>query len=218
MDQFSFKKVVDTYKQCFRCHRVLPGEQFSKNRSRKDGLCIWCKDCMQKYVKKYRQDNREKIKEKQKEKSEYKKAYMKKYRQKHVAQEKIQKRKYYLDNIIQRIEYHKKYNQKNIEHIRAQGKRYRQRNRARHLAATIKRKAAKLQRTPKWLTKEQLQQIIDFYINCPEGMTVDHIYPLQGRYVSGLHHPDNLQYLTPKENCVKFNKRPEIDDLWIKDR
>ena len=65
---------------------------------------------------------------------------------------------------------------------------------------------AKLQHTPKWLTKEQEQQIKDFYINCPKGMAVDHIYPLQGKYVSGLHHPDNLQYLTRSENSSKNNR------------
>ncbi|MCK4826595.1 HNH endonuclease, partial [bacterium] len=58
------------------------------------------------------------------------------------------------------------------------------------------------------------QQIIDFYINCPEGMVVDHIIPLQSEYVSGLHHPDNLQYLSLTENSAKQNKYPEIDDLW----
>ena len=80
-----------------------------------------------------------------------------------------------------------------------------------------KYEAIKLQRLPKWLTEEQLQQIKDFYVNCPQGMTVDHIYPLQGRYVSGLHHPDNLQYLTKSANSRKYNNCPEIDDLWTKE-
>lgn len=36
--------------------------------------------------------------------------------------------------------------------------------------------------------------------------TVDHVIPLQGRKVTGLHVRDNLQILTGSENSRKFNK------------
>ena len=68
------------------------------------------------------------------------------------------------------------------------------------------RRAAKINRTPKWLSKDQLQEIELIYRNCPEGYTVDHIVPLRGKNISGLHVPWNLQYLTKSENSKKSNK------------
>lgn len=74
------------------------------------------------------------------------------------------------------------------------------------LAKTRKYQAAKLNATPKWLTKEQLKEMENFYINCPEGYEVDHKTPLQGREVKGLHVPWNLQYLLISDNRRKSNK------------
>ena len=48
--------------------------------------------------------------------------------------------------------------------------------------------------------------IKEFYDNCPKGMEVDHIIPLNGKLVSGLHTIGNLQYLTPNANRSKSNK------------
>jgi len=66
-----------------------------------------------------------------------------------------------------------------------------------------KRRCSKLQRTPPWLNKKLLNVV---YKDCPKGMVVDHIIPLRGKTVSGLHVPWNLQYLTDAENATKNNK------------
>jgi hypothetical protein len=62
--------------------------------------------------------------------------------------------------------------------------------------------AKKRTRTPGWGQKG----IHQFYENCPKGYHVDHIIPLNGENVSGLHVLNNLQYLTPFENMSKTNK------------
>lgn len=72
-----------------------------------------------------------------------------------------------------------------------------------------KRKAAKDQRTPSW---SDLERVAEIYRKCPPGMEVDHVVPLRGRSVSGLHVPENLQYLTKSENSSKCNRyTPRIE-------
>lgn len=70
-------------------------------------------------------------------------------------------------------------------------------------AASSRKRALVRQRMPAWADLEALK---DFYRACPDGMVVDHIIPLKGKTVSGLHIACNLQYLTEKENGDKSNK------------
>lgn len=76
-------------------------------------------------------------------------------------------------------------------------------NPAKALAAVRKRQAAKLQRTPPWA---DLNAIEAFYLARPLGYVIDHVIPLRGKLVSGLHVLNNLQYLTPESNMMKLNK------------
>ncbi len=57
-------------------------------------------------------------------------------------------------------------------------------------------------RTPSWANLSKIQEI---YNNCPEGFHVDHIIPLRGKNVSGLHIETNLQYLWAEDNLKKSN-------------
>lgn len=67
---------------------------------------------------------------------------------------------------------------------------------------TAKYRSKKLQATPAWVDMDAIHSI---YLNCPAGYHVDHIIPLQGKYVSGLHVHTNLQYLPAIENIQKAN-------------
>jgi len=79
-------------------------------------------------------------------------------------------------------------------------------------ADTVKRRLAKLNRTPSWLTPIDFERIENEYKLAAiltklwgESWHVDHIIPLQGKMVSGLHVPSNLQVLRGKDNVKKAN-------------
>lgn len=65
------------------------------------------------------------------------------------------------------------------------------------------RKAHIKQATPKWANLVEIRRI---YASCPKGMHVDHIIPLKGKKVCGLHVEQNLQHLDAKLNLNKHNK------------
>lgn len=74
-------------------------------------------------------------------------------------------------------------------------------------------RAKKLQRTPQWLNEDQLWFIKEIYelAQLRTKVTgvehhVDHIVPLKGKDVSGLHLPWNLQVIPWYENLSKSNK------------
>ncbi len=79
-------------------------------------------------------------------------------------------------------------------------------------ASYAKRRASKLQRTPKWLSEGDLKVIKGFYSIAQmlskvnnEPWHVDHKIPLQGKIVSGLHVPSNLQLMRGIDNETKRN-------------
>lgn len=59
--------------------------------------------------------------------------------------------------------------------------------------------------TPPWVNMEAIRAV---YAACPPSMQVDHIVPIKGKNVCGLHVAWNLSYLTISENSSKGNRWP----------
>jgi len=79
------------------------------------------------------------------------------------------------------------------------------------------RKAAQLQRTPGWLTEDDHWLIKEAYELAALRTkmfgfkwSVDHIIPLRGKTVSGLHVPRNLQVIPLSQNSSKGNRVSNI--------
>ena len=83
-------------------------------------------------------------------------------------------------------------------------------NKERYVAARARRRAAQESATPTWLTaidKAMIQEMYDAsearYIQTGIKHHVDHIVPINGKGVAGMHVPWNLQVITAHENLSK---------------
>lgn len=100
----------------------------------------------------------------------------------------------------------KRYYQDNRERELEASRRWKRENRARWAMTQAARRARIAQQTPKWADKEA---ILAIYRQCEamrkQGLNVqvDHAVPLNGRTVSGLHCPANLQIIDAKANAKK---------------
>ena len=86
---------------------------------------------------------------------------------------------------------------------------YYEANHADYVARTAKRRAAKINATPGWLSVADIEKMEAIYAECRlrgPGWEVDHIVPLQGEEVCGLHVPWNLQIIPMVENRKKSCK------------
>ena len=104
--------------------------------------------------------------------------------------------------------------QKALDNNKHRVKKFARKNPAKIAAKTMKYHAEKLKRTPPWLTKEHFKQMENVYLHAKiaedfigEKHDVDHIEPLRGKDICGLHVPWNLQVITALENKKKGNRR-----------
>jgi hypothetical protein len=171
-------------KVCSKCGQEKSLYCFYRDKSKKNGLCPSCKVCCNKQKANYIPDP-DKIREN-----------ARKYYHRNKEERRKLRMEYYYDNLEnQRAyarEYRKGYYEANKNTILKKGVYY-----------TAQYRADRQDRTPSWV---DLRVIKEFYLSCPEGYHVDHIVPLRGKNVSGLHVLENLQYLLAEDNMSKGNK------------
>jgi hypothetical protein len=180
-------------KLCCRCKQERPVEQFYANTRMKDGRNTFCIDC-------HKSDNRER-KNKLRSTPEFRateQAYKKAYREQTKGQQ---------------AEYMAQWREKNKVQINAYGRQYREKRKDHYSFLCQKRKIALLNRTPAWLTEDDFWVIEQAYELAAlrtkllgVEFHVDHVIPLRGKTVSGLHVPQNIRVVTWLENQRKTNK------------
>lgn len=169
-------------KTCTRCGAEKRNTEFSKDKSRKDGLCCHCKACVSaahaawyarnpskntQRCREWRLANPERAEQTNKEVSARQRA--------------------------RDPEYHK-----------ARVRQFKKSNPAWCAENNAARSARKLRATPEWACPEELANT---YTRArAAGLEVDHIVPLRSKVVCGLHVPHNLQLLPPAENKQKSNR------------
>lgn len=96
----------------------------------------------------------------------------------------------------------KAYRDNNPEAEKERNKQKYLRNKEYYIIKSKIRKGVITRHKPTWANANELSKI---YSLCPDGYHVDHIVPLNGELVSGLHVECNLQYLTSTDNLSKGN-------------
>lgn len=185
-------------KRCTKCHVYKELTEYTKDKQKKDGLRSDCRSCLAKH----RAKNRSQITLRER-------VYKQRNKERIAAQIKAWRKK----NGVRLAEYKRKYNQANRERNLAYSKAYAKLNSGKVNARNAERRARRSQATPIWLTKADHKYIEFLYKKASEltkqtGIQhhIDHIHPLKGKNICGLHVPNNLQILTANENMQKSNK------------
>lgn len=119
----------------------------------------------------------------------------------------------YESNKIKAKEQRKKRYLENKEREKQKMRSYYDSNKTEYYARNALRRSIRISASPSWLTPEDKEVIASLYSEAQrltestgEPWHVDHIVPLQGKTVCGLHVPWNLQVITATENLAKNNR------------
>ena len=203
-------------KVCTKCNQAKELFNFSKKSSTKDGYQYNCKQCVTSYLKKYQAVNSDVLKEKKAEYYQENKEDFAKKKAVYYAKNKERiyayGKEYYAKNKEVMLEKNAQYREQNKEQLSLKDAEAYRKDEGKYRAQTMNLSASKMNRKPSWLT-----EFDHTYIQClhqvaamrsresGEKWEVDHIIPLRGKLVSGLHVPSNLRVITAKENQQKHN-------------
>lgn len=189
-------------KRCSKCGEVKPLDAFSRNAATRDGYGGWCKGCL----KAYRAANPEMLAAQQ---AAYRAAHPEKmaaYRAANAEKLAAQQAAWRAANVEKRAAALDAWRAANADKVAA----YYVSNRDRYAARCALRRARLLQATPAWANLELVAAYYTLAAAFTQGSGVehhvDHIEPLQGKHVCGLHCEFNLQVLPAQVNAAKGNR------------
>jgi 5-methylcytosine-specific restriction endonuclease McrA len=192
---------------------------FSKNIRSKDGFQSVCKTCHNEAAKRWAKNNPKKMRAAtsawKKRNPEKNRETVRIYRNKNIEKARMAARRWAKNNPEKANKIKLRWAKKNPKRKLEQSRRWAKNNPEKVLANVRLYQAAKLQRVPLWLTTTHKNQMKQIYMNCPKGHHVDHLYPLRGKIVSGLHVPWNLVYLKSSKNHKKGNRMPTVKELAV---
>lgn len=189
-------------KACTRCSEVKPLDAFGKHKVGRDGLRSVCKSCNVDAAKQWTLANPDKVraasaraaKRRRAENPEENHAYLIKWRAENP--EKVQAQSL-------------KWRRENHEKNRVRLAKWHAENPEKNRASRAKRRASLLQATPPWADLDAIKAVYveqQFYLDLGLDVHVDHIIPLQGKTVCGLHVHWNLRVVLAEDNIRKGNK------------
>lgn len=198
------------HKACTKCNEV---KELNLFKHRKNGkIDSWCKSCYSESSKKYYIKNKEVISDSRKT-DDYKKmksVWDLNYRTNNREHLLEKKRNYYHANRDINIEKMRLNYANNSDAYKQRAKCWKQKNRSAHNAKCMERYTVKINRCLAWskeLTdlacKEAYDKARMLFDLTGIKHDVDHIVPLMGKTVSGLHIYNNLQVIPASENRSK---------------
>jgi hypothetical protein len=181
--------VID--KTCSTCKTLKHISCFGKDKRSKNGLRSECKDCLKVYMKEYYQSNKLRLNAKNRE--------------------------YALENHQKISSYKRGYDDKNREKLNSQKRKWATENKGYYAHKSAERRCYKLDATPPWSDLEKIKVIYTACQKITESTKkehhVDHIVPLKGENVCGLHVWWNLRIIPAKMNLSKGNKVENIKGI-----
>jgi len=185
--------------KCCVCGIVKKSTEYHRSPRSKTGVASRCKSCVKEYQKVWLEENRDEIYARKRKYVKDNKLKVIEWRKRHYKNNKesisAKSRQYYHNNIVSATRSRAIYASKNRSKLNAVKARYKA---AKKTQSVIYANQDAIDR--KYRVAQILTSITGVEYHC------DHVIPLQGEFVSGLHHEDNIMVIKASENLSKSNK------------
>lgn len=182
-------------KACAACREVKTLDNFAPHKSGTLGRYSYCRSCVRLRNIAYYSANKER-----------EKARVRLDKLKNAGRVKSSMSKWHRDNVDREREYFRR----NADNLKAKAAEWKRANKDRVYASGKARRIRKRKAMPTWANIEKMTEfyrkarILTEETGIPHE--VDHIYPLQSKWICGLHCANNLRVITRSENRSKSNK------------